>query len=87
MPVLDSLDYERFSYDDPSAESMSLDEAVKKAKELRKGDSQHFYRIEAIDQDSNSFRVEKVSVASVYAEFLARIAKTMGRYMNLPTKR
>jgi hypothetical protein len=83
MPTLEAQDYERFSIDDANSQPMSLDEAVTRAGELRKGDSSHFYRVEVIDTASNSFRVDKVSVTSVYADFVGRLARTIGRHAGL----
>ena len=80
MPTLDATEYERFSYDE-AAPSMTLDEAVKKAAELRKADSERFHRIET--NDGNTFRVESVSRAEVYANFLARSARMMSKFVRV----
>ncbi len=80
MPTLESTDYERFSIDEASNPAMTLDEAVKKAREMRIADSSSFYRVEAVDQSANAFRVEKVPVIAAYADFISRIARTMFRY-------
>ena len=82
MPTLEHTEYERFSYEENVA-SLSLDEAIKRASDLRKADSTHFYRIERVDPTSDAFRVDKVSVASAYAEFMARIASNLGRFARL----
>jgi hypothetical protein len=86
MPTLESLDYERFSIDDADSKSLTLDEAVKKSSDLRRDDKEHFYRVLPIDDKAISFRVEKVPVAAVYAEFLARITKKFGRYVRVASK-
>ncbi len=86
MPVLDSTDYERFSYDEPNGPGLTLDEAVTKAKELRRTDQSNFYRIEVADQDASAFRIRKVPVSMAYAEFVARMAKTLARYSRTPKK-
>lgn len=82
MPLLESTDYERFRIDEATNPAMTLDEAVKKAREMRSTDSTkaNFYRVEPIDQNANAFRVETVPVASVYADFVSRIARIMFRY-------
>ena len=81
MPTLESLDYERFNFgDEESAKSLSLDEAIKKAAALRREDKQNFYRIEAVDESMNSFRIEKVAISSVYAELLNRLTRTWSHY-------
>lgn len=74
MPTLESLEYERFSYDESA---LTLDEAVKKASDLRKKDSESFYRVEPA---GDGFTVKKVSMSSVYAEFLARAVKLTRRF-------
>jgi hypothetical protein len=81
MPMLDAaVEYDHFSYDESSSRPLSLDEAVKKAAELRKADSANFYRVEATDVTATGFRVEKVSVASVYADFVSRFAQRFMRH-------
>ncbi|MGB7546234.1 MAG: hypothetical protein WBM14_00660 [Terracidiphilus sp.] len=80
MPTLEATEYERFSFDEAGQNALTLDEAVKKAKDLRKKDAANFYRIEVADESHTTFTVTKVPVASVYADFMARVAKLMGRY-------
>jgi hypothetical protein len=74
MPTLESLDYERFSFDDP----LTLDEAVKKAEALRRKDASSFYRVEHTNESRTTFTVKKVPKASVYADFVARALKLLG---------
>jgi hypothetical protein len=81
MPTLEATEYERFNFDESDEHVLTLDEAVKKAKELRKKDSANYYRVELDDESRMSFTVTKVPVASVYADFMARIAKVLGRYV------
>jgi hypothetical protein len=78
MPALEAQDYERFSYDEAP---LTLDEAVKKANDLRRKDSANFYRVEHTDDARTTFTVTKIPVSSVYADFIARVAKVMGRYV------
>ena len=81
MPTaLECTEYERFSMDEASNSGMTLDEAVGKAREMRAGDSGNFYRVEAIDQNANSFRIDKVPAAVVYADIVSRMVKRMFRY-------
>ena len=87
MPMLEALDYEHFSYNEATEQSLSLDDAVKKAAELRRADPTYCYRISAVDDSFNVFIVKKVPVASVYAEFIARVTKTMGRYLSWSRKK
>jgi hypothetical protein len=72
MPTLDALDYERFSYDEANQQSLTLEEAVKKAADLRRRDS---------NESHTNFTVTKVPTAAVYADFIARVVKKMGRYV------
>lgn len=81
MPALEATEYERFSFDEADQKALTLDEATKKAKDLRKKDAANFYRIEVADESHLTFTVTKVPVASVYADFVARMAKLMGRYV------
>ena len=81
MPALEATEYERFSFDEPGQHALTLEEAVKKAKDLRKKDAANFYRIEVADENHMTFTVTKVPVASVYADFIAKMAKLMGRYV------
>jgi hypothetical protein len=76
MPTLEAQDYERFSFDE---HPLTLDEAIKKANELRRKDSANFYRIEHTNEDRTAFAVTKVPVASVYADFIAKALKMMRR--------
>jgi len=66
--------------DEASNPAMTLDQAIKNAREMRAGDSANFYRIEAIDQNTNSFRVDKVPATIVYADLVSRMVKRMFRY-------
>lgn len=81
MPTLEATEYERFNFDESDRHALTLDDAVKKAKELRKKDSANFYRVELADEGHMSFTVTKVPMSSVYADFMARIAKALGRYV------
>jgi hypothetical protein len=83
-PTLEIQDYEHFRYDESP---LTLDEAVKKAGELRKKDSENFYRIEPANQDGTTFTVKKVSAASLYAELVARMSKLTARRFSFRTKR
>ena len=79
MPVLETLEYDKFHYDEANQSSLTLDEAVKKASELRRSDQSSFYRIEPVSEADNNFVVTKVPVGSVYTEFVARVTKMLGR--------
>jgi hypothetical protein len=81
MLTLEGTEYDRFRIDDLEQKALTLDEAAKKASELRKGDSKNFYRVEIADEASGTFRVKKVDTSEVYAGFLGRVANIMGRYV------
>jgi hypothetical protein len=83
MPTLEAQDYEYFSYDESP---LSLDEAIKKASELRRADAENFYRIRPANDKNTSFVVLKVPVASVYAELAARVSN-MARRFSFHTRR
>lgn len=85
MPTLETVDYARFNYEDDAP--LSLNEAVKKAAALRRKDSTNFYRVELVDEKGTAFTVKKVPAASVYADFIARVSKVMGRYFLRPLSR
>jgi phosphoenolpyruvate carboxylase len=76
MPTLEAQEYERFRYDEPT---LTLEEAVKKAAELRRKDPANFYRVENADDSRTAFTVAKVPVSTVYADFVARIARVLTR--------
>jgi len=80
MPALDTLEYEHFSLDEEERPPLSLDEAIKKAREMRKLDKENFYRVEYADASETKFRVHKVPATVVYADFFSRIAKSLGKY-------
>lgn len=83
MPVLESLDYDKFRYDEATQFPLTLDEAVKKAAELRRNDQSSFYRIEPVNEADNNFVIKKVPVGTVYAEFIARVTKLLGARFQL----
>ncbi len=80
MPALET-EYERFSYDEATEPPLTLDEAIKKARECGRKDGSNFYRVQHMDEARTTFTVAKVPVSSVYADFVARVAKLMGRYV------
>jgi hypothetical protein len=81
MPTLEAREYEQFSYDEANQHSLTLEEAVRKARDLRRNDSTNFYRVVQTDEGSNAFTVTPIPIASVYADFMARVAKIAGRYV------
>jgi hypothetical protein len=80
MPTLEAQEYDRFTFDEPIQRSLTLEEAVQKARDLRRNDSTNFYRVEQADESGVAFKVISIPVASVYADFMARVAKVTGRF-------
>jgi hypothetical protein len=81
MPTLEAREYEQFSYDEANQHSLTLEEAMRKAIDLRRNDSTNFYRVVRTDDGGNAFTVTPIPIASVYADFMARVAKIAGRYV------
>jgi hypothetical protein len=81
MPSLEAIDYDTFTIEGAGERPLTLDEAVKKASQLRRKDvGNNFYRIVRVDENKNAFIVRRVAAASVYADFAARVSKLLGRY-------
>lgn len=72
MADLETLEYEGFEYKHFDEPALSLEEAVKKASQLRSSDTQNFYRIKPVDSKGLMFRVESRSKQRVYAERVNR---------------
>jgi hypothetical protein len=72
MTELESVDYDTFDYKHFDEPALSLDEAVRKASQLRSSDTAHIYRIVPVDPKMTAFRVESHSLEKVYAEVLSR---------------
>lgn len=75
-----TLDYELFDFKDFDEQPLGLGDAIRKAQKLRATDPYNFYRVVPADAELTAFRVEKVSRAEVYVDFLSRIAE---RWANL----
>lgn len=88
MPsLMESTDYDVFEYKHFDEQGLALEEAVKKASQLRSSDATHFHRIIPTDSDMTSFRVESVSRDSVYSELLNRWAELLNRFVTKAAKR
>jgi len=77
MPILETQEYEQFSYDE---QPLTLDEAIKKARDLRRTDPANFYRVKHGNEGRTMFTVKKIPASSVYADFVAKMAKLTGRF-------
>lgn len=81
MPTLEAVEYEHFDFSEPDVRPLGLDEAIRRATELKAKESRKFYRVEPVNASGTGFRVKEVSSGQLYAEFMERISHTMGRYM------
>jgi len=83
MPsLMESTDYDLFEYRHADEPALALDEAVKRAAQLRSSDAAHFHRIVPVDSDMTSFRVESISRAAVYSELLSRWSELLNRFVS-----
>jgi len=80
-------EYDVFQYKHFDEPVLSLDEATKKAAELRQSDSQHVYRVVASDPTLSGFIIEKLSLQEAYGDALARIMGHMYRWFFLRPSR
>ena len=86
MLAADPTEYERFSYDE-KGQNLTLDEAIKVASESRREDSANFYRVRVSSPESSTFRVERVSAASAYADFVSRAMKSAVRHARVARRK
>jgi hypothetical protein len=77
-----TLDYESFDYKHFDEEPLKLDEAAKKAAELRRQDLRNVYRIVPTDSEMNGFRVEKTPREQLFVDFLSVIARSYIRFFS-----
>jgi hypothetical protein len=80
MP-LESIDYDVFDYKSDGERSLSLEEAIRKADELRRSNSRNFYRVNPIDSSMSGFRVDEVPKQRAYAEALARWSNLLNKML------
>jgi len=80
MLALERSEYEHFSLDDPGQHGLTLEEAVRKASELRRKDSSNFYRVEFADENHTTFRVTVVPASSVYSQLMNHVSRLVARY-------
>ena len=78
MP-LESLDYDVFDYKHSDEDVLSLEEAAKKADQLRLADASNFYRVRPVDSKMSSFRVEEVPKERVYVDALVRWSNLLNK--------
>jgi len=86
MPV-ESPEYDTFDYKHFDEPALSLEEATKKAHELRVTDAGNFHRIVPKDSEMTVFGVETVPIGNVYAELLNRWTVLLNRFATRSMKR
>jgi shikimate 5-dehydrogenase len=73
--IAETTDYDRFGYKHFDEQPLSLEEAVKKAQDLRSRDQHNVYRVMPLDEEMMQFCVEKVGKSELYADLLSRFVK------------
>jgi len=86
VPV-ESAEYDTFDYKHLDERPLSLEEAVKLARQLQAADNNKFHRVVPKDSEMSGFRVESVPKTSVYAELLNRLSTRLYRLANRSTTR
>ena len=87
MAQLESVEYDTFDYKTIDEAPLSLEDAVKKAAQLRTSDTSHFHRIVPTDPSMISFRVDSIPREAVYSEYLSRWTGLLHRLILKPQKR
>jgi len=84
MPSLfESVDYESFSLKDWDSRPLSLDEAVKKAENLRSLGTVGFFRIVPVDQNMTAFRVRVVTPQEARDRLSCRFNALRSKWLSL----
>lgn len=84
---METIEYDTFDYKHFDESPLSLEEAARKASDLREEDPTRFHRIVSIDKGLSGFRVESVSKRAVYAEVLGRWASFATKFASRSPKR
>jgi len=83
MPgTIDATDYDLFDYQNYDQEPLSLEEASRKASEMRRKDTQNVYRILPADHDMNGFYVTSVPVEVLRAELESKLLVHWARFVS-----
>jgi hypothetical protein len=83
MPsIIESTDYELFDYSSPDDAPLPLDEAMRKASQLRAAGNAVFYRVVPVDSEMAGFRVVKVTPEEVRAGFYGKVASFRAKWMS-----
>lgn len=78
MPV---SEYETFEYRLFEDAPLSLEDAIKKADQLRGADATRFHRVVPTDSNMVLFHVDSVSREHLYAELLSRWSNMLNRFV------
>ena len=80
MAQAELVEYEGFEYRHFDEKPLTLDEAVKQAKQLRAAEHDSFHRIVPIDAEMTCFRVESLPKSALYADMVVRWATLLNRF-------
>jgi hypothetical protein len=82
MPAtFDSTDYDLFDFKHFDDKPLTLEEACRKAAEMRQDAQGMVYRVTPVDREMTAFRVDAVSLDEVYASFRHRANIRLARLM------
>ncbi len=82
MPgTTDSAEYEHFDYKLYDQDPMELEDAIKKASEMRGKDSKRFHRVVPANREGTKFHVDSVPVAEAQANMWAKFVATCVSYL------
>jgi hypothetical protein len=84
MPgTTDAPEYEQFDYKDYDQTPLSLEDAIKRASELRRDDPSRIHRVVPADRNTVTFHVDSTAAVEVYADLISRIT---GRWIRWGAK-
>jgi len=76
MPgTTDAPEYDLFDYKDYDQAPLSLEDAMKKASDLRRKDPNQIHRIVPADRGITTFQIDSVPAAEAYADLLSKLMR------------
>jgi hypothetical protein len=87
VPETDLAEYDTFDYKHFDETPLSLEEAVKKATQLRAADRDHMHRVVSVDSNMSGFRIESIPTETIIKEKLTRWHLLWSKFLLKPTKR
>jgi Ser-tRNA(Ala) deacylase AlaX len=76
MPgTTDAPEYDLFDYKDYDQTPLSLEDAIKKASELRGNSPDKIHRVVPADRNITTFQVDSVPVTEAYADLLSKLMR------------